>query len=167
MAGCRSTVPICLSEGWKAIVTPLEWTVWAECLRDNPNQGFRDLIVSGLREGLLMGFSYEAGMGQSSSKNMPSALKRPEVVREYLLKECTEGRVIGPVEPALLLMVHTSRFGVIPKGLSGKWHLIVDLSSPEWNSMNNRISESLCSLTLCISRRCWLGQSWKRGSALN
>ncbi len=68
-------------------------------------------------------------------------------MREYLLKECAEGRVIGPVEPALLPMVHTSRFGVIPKGTSGKWRLIVDLSSPEGNSVNDGISESLCSLT--------------------
>ncbi len=147
MAGCRSTLPISLPEGWRAIITPLEWTVWAECLRDHPDQGFRDLIVSGLREGFRIGFNYEASMGQSSSKNMPSALERPEVVREYLLKECAEGRVIGPVEPALLPMVHTSRFGVIPKGTSGKWRLIVDLSSPEGNSVNDGISESLCSLT--------------------
>ena len=44
-------------------------------------------------------------------------------------------------------MIHTSRFGVIPKGQTGKWRLIVDMSSPEGHSINDGIPESLCSLS--------------------
>eukprot|EP00731_Ephydatia_muelleri_P006555 Em0003g803a len=43
-------------------------------------------------------------------------------------------------------MVHVSRFGVIPKGSSGKWRLILDLSSPEGASVNDGIDSGLCSL---------------------
>ena len=43
--------------------------------------------------------------------------------------------------------VHTSRFGVIPKDQqSDKWRLIVDLSSPATKSVNDGISQALCSM---------------------
>lgn len=43
--------------------------------------------------------------------------------------------------------VHISRFGVIPKGSTGKWCLILDMSSPEGKSVNDEIQEFLCSLS--------------------
>ena len=78
---------------------------------------------------------------------MLSALERPEVVREYLATECSEGRVLGPLEPAKFPQIHTSHFGVIPKELTGRWRLIVDMSSPEGGSVNDGIPEELCSLS--------------------
>ena len=77
---------------------------------------------------------------------MLSAVQNPNVVREYLVKECVEGRILGPLPVSNFLMVHISRFGVIPKSSSGKWCLIVDLSAPEEHSVNDRIKEDLCSL---------------------
>ena len=38
-------------------------------------------------------------------------------------------------------------FGVIPKSDLGKWRLIVDLSSPSGDSVNDGIDKSLCSLS--------------------
>ena len=58
---------------------------------------------------------------------------------EYLTKECSEGRVLSP---ALFPSIHTSRFGVIPKGPSRKWRLMVNMSSSEGLSINNGIDES-------------------------
>ena len=46
---------------------------------------------------------------------MYSADEHPWVVQEYLLKECREGRVVGPLDPALLPQAQVSHFGVIPK----------------------------------------------------
>ena len=43
--------------------------------------------------------------------------------------------------------VHVSRFGVIPKGNSRKWRLILDLSSPEGQSVNDGINLEWCSLS--------------------
>jgi hypothetical protein len=79
--------------------------------------------------------------------NPTSAREHPEVIREYLTKECSEGRVLGPLDPDQFPYVHTSRFGVIPKGSAGKWRLIVDLSAPEGASVNNEIDKSLGSLS--------------------
>ena len=42
--------------------------------------------------------------------------------------------------------IHCSLIGLVPKGSSGKWCLIVDLSSPQGHSVNNGISSDLCSL---------------------
>ena len=77
---------------------------------------------------------------------MLSATQKPEIVREYLVKECVEGRVLGPVDPLKFPRIQVSRFGVIPKGSSGKWRLIVDLLSPEGHSVNDGIDGELCSL---------------------
>ena len=63
-------------------------------------------------------------------RNMLSATQKPEIVRKYLIKEYVEGRMMGPLDPLQFPRIQISRFGVIPNGLSGKWRLIVDLSSP-------------------------------------
>ncbi len=67
------------------------------------------------------------------------------MVCEYLLKECSEGRVLGPFPMAAFPSVQVSRFGVIPKSL-GKWRLILDLSSPEGSSVNDGIDSDFCSM---------------------
>lgn len=53
----------------------------------------------------------------------------------------------GSWAPSEFPQVHTSRFGVIPKGSTGKWRLILDMSSPEGLSVNDGIQEALCSLS--------------------
>jgi len=68
---------------------------------------------------------------------MGSALKQREVVGEYLAEECAQGRILSPFSLGCLPGLQVSRFGVIPKGKSGKWCLIVDLPSPEGKSVND------------------------------
>ena len=71
----------------------------------HPDREFADYIVRGLRDGFRIGLTIPI---------MASAQDHPEVVWEYLAKECSEGKVIGPLDPACFPMVHTSRIGVIP-----------------------------------------------------
>lgn len=78
---------------------------------------------------------------------MLSAREHPDVIRDYLAKECSEGRMLDTLDPSLLLFIHTSRFGVIPKGSSGRWRVIVDMSAPEGAGVNDGIDESLCTLS--------------------
>ena len=70
---------------------------------------------------------------------MWSAKQHPQVVRDYILKEWEAGRLLGPFDHQMFPEVHVSRFGVIPKVDPGKWKLILDLSSPEGASVNDRI----------------------------
>ena len=92
-----------------------------------------------------MGFNYELARCKQAERNMRSAIEHPEVVRDYLARERSEGRVLGPFSLTAFPFVQVSRFGVIPKS-SGKWRLIIDLSSPEGSSVNNGIAPELCSM---------------------
>ena len=78
---------------------------------------------------------------------MKSATESTDVVEEYLFTEQAAGRVVGPLAPENVPFVQISPFGVIPKSEPGKWHLIVDLSSPEGKSVNDGICKELCSLS--------------------
>ena len=70
------------------------------------------------------------------------------MVWDYLSKEVSLRRVIGPIHPAVLPAgTQVSPFGVIPKSsLPGKWQLIVDLSSATNKSVNDGIDPELCSV---------------------
>ena len=78
-------------------------------------------------------------------KTMPSSCVEPELCRGPpscdRRAECVAGRVLGPFNP------HDFPFGVVPKGRFGNWRLIVDLSSPHGDSVNEGIPESWCSLS--------------------
>ena len=51
------------------------------------------------------------------------------------------GRVAGPFPQSPLPSLHVSHFGVIPRcNQPGKWHLILDLSSPVGHGVNDGIA---------------------------
>ncbi|KAL5493809.1 hypothetical protein EMCRGX_G015039 [Ephydatia muelleri] len=98
------------------IVTPLGWVEWDEALNHHPDQQFRAYVVSGLRQDFRVGFDYAHSGCQRASSNMHSAHEHAQVIREYLAVECSEGRVVGPLNPPWSQSIQISRFGVIPKG---------------------------------------------------
>ena len=119
---------------------------WKESLAAHPDQRLATFIVEGIRNGIRIGFNYRHQC-RSSLSNMASAQAHPEAVRKYLEEEIAKGRVIGPLNAESLPEVHVSPFGVIPKGSTGKWRLIVNLSAPEGGSVNDGIQEHWCSLS--------------------
>ena len=69
------------------------------------------------------------------------------MVERYLGEECSTSRILGSVQPGLILGLHISRFGVIPKGkIPGRWVLITGLSFPQGASVNDGIDLALCCL---------------------
>ena len=54
--------------------------------------------------------------------------------------------MVGPLSSEWATLVHCSPLGLVPKGVSGKWRVIVDLSSPWGRSVNAAIDQDLCSL---------------------
>ena len=146
MDACRSNTPTRLPEGMEQVESPLDWQEWDHCLAAHPDQQFRHYIVEGIRRGFRVGFDARQGDIRSSSNNMLSAREHPEIVNEYLARECGAGRVLGPLDPSQFPQVHTSPFGVIPKS-SGGWRLIVDLSSPKGSSVNDGVSKAQSSLS--------------------
>ena len=125
---------------------PLRLAAWDAALRSHPDKRFCSYILNGLRWGFHVGFHRARDSLRSSRRNIPSAYEHPEVVDKYLLAEQAAGRILGPF-PSPPHGLHISRFGVIPKkSQPGKWRLIVDLSSPHGFSVNDGVSEALCSL---------------------
>ena len=150
------------------IQTPLCWQEWDCQLADHPDQHFQHYIVEGLRYGFRIGFDYaRANQISSSVRNMPSTREHPRNITEYLAEECSLGRVIGPLDPNQFPQVHVSRFGLIPKGSTGKWRLIVDLSSPQGLSVNDGVDEVLSTLTYVVIEDAMRGISARgRGSIM-
>jgi len=115
-------------------------------LLDHPNTRLVRFLLNGICQGFHIGFARLPESLKSARKNLEGATQRPQVVDDYLSLEVSAGRVVGPFPPRAVPHVHISRFGVIPKGRSGKWRLIVDLSHPRGHSINDGISKPLCSL---------------------
>ena len=80
---------------------------------------------------------------------MTNTHQHPKIITDYLEKERTLGRLLGPFPPMLHIPeLHINRFGVIPKGHNtGKWRLITDLSHPPGQTANDGIDPIICSLT--------------------
>ena len=141
--GDNTTVPAWL----RRVATPLIWREWGRDLHDHPDPDFRAYILRGIADGFRVGFSRSSSR-QLATSNMRSAIENAAVVREYLSKEISLGRIIGPIDiESVPTGTQISPLGVIPKSSQpGKWRLIVDLSSPGGRSVNDGIEPELCSL---------------------
>ena len=107
--------------------TPLNTKEWAYMLRDHLDRAFAKYITAGLSSGFRISFDRRCPLSLATT-NMRSVSVHPHVVADYLRKEISLGRMLGPFPLSLVGRLHTNRFGVIPKGHNmGKWHLITDL----------------------------------------
>lgn len=52
--------------------------------------------MEGIKSGFRLGFNGLCTPHRASS-NILSATEKPEVIQDYLAKECSEGRVFGPL----------------------------------------------------------------------
>ena len=148
LAGCAPLNPSRLPASLTQIVTPLNWRAWQLALQSHPDRDFASYIVAGIRDGFKVGFNYhKTSKLRSKPRNIGSAYAHPDVVSKYLSDECEYGRILGPFSSPPI-PIHTSSFGVIPKRHQhNKWRLIVDLSSPEYHSVNDGIDTNLCSFS--------------------
>ena len=120
-------------------VTPLQAQQFSWELRLHPHWQKVDFVLDGIRHGFRLGFCHTQRL-KPAKTNKPSADQNPSVIDEYLAHEVSRGRVAGPFEFPPLPNLQVSSFSVIPKrGQAGKWHLIVDLSSPISSSVNDGI----------------------------
>lgn len=132
--------------GLDQVHSPLVLQRWRQSLQNYPDTTFAKYLLEGIAGGFRIGFDYQQHKCRSAKRNMLSATQHQSVIDEYLAKECSVGRIIGPIAKGSLPL-QINRFGVIPKPhRPGKWRLIVDLSSPG-ASVNDGVSTDLCSLT--------------------
>ena len=135
------------------IATPLNVEAWAESLSRHPDRHFAEYINDGLRYGFRIGADRSKLIGPAPN-NMPSALHHRRVVSDYIDNERRLGRMLGPFSPdAFASTIQMNRVGVIPKGQTGKWRLIMDLSYPPGRSVNDAIDPAHCSLVYTTVER--------------
>ena len=138
------------SQALLPVKTPLWVEAWGRALGRHPDTALVCYIIDGLCQGFRIGFNYSSPL-RSATTNMESARQHPEIISDYLAKEESLGRMLGPFSKEMsahIPSLHINRLGVIPKGHNtGKWRLITDLSYPHGQSVNDGIDPSLCSLS--------------------
>ena len=143
---CRPVNPVPLP-AIATVSTPLVIPAWEDALKPHPDRVLAQYILRGLQCGFRIGFDRSHHL-QSALANMASAQLHPDVIDEYPGKELALGRMLGPFPVSFLPPdLQINRFGVIPKGRSGKWRLIMDLSFPPDRSVNDGIDPEFCSLS--------------------
>ena len=121
-------------------VSPIRVDKLRQEVLTHPDQSFVTYALDGLQNGFRVGFNPASVSLKSATQNMPSASLQPSVIDDYLSTELAKGRVVGPFSSPPLPHLHISCFEVIPKKHQpGKWHLILDLSSPDGDSVNDGI----------------------------
>ena len=141
---CRPDHPRTTPDPLTHVSTTLSTKAWVKALAAHPDRAFAQYVTSGLQTGFRIDFNYPSPL-RSATANMPSAAHHPQVMNDYMAKELSLGRFLGPFSSFPAGQV--SRVWVIPKGHNtGKWRLITDLLFPEGASVNDGIDPILCSL---------------------
>lgn len=90
----RAVVPIWLQK----VTTSLVLWEWSRELDGHPDKRFRLYIMNGIENGFRIGFN-RATICRLASSNMRSAVENASVVSDYLKKEMSLGRILGPIPP--------------------------------------------------------------------
>ena len=127
------------------VTTPLMVPAWSKALQTHRDQAFAQYVVNGLCHGFCIGFSRSTPL-RSARTNMGYAHLHPGVVTNYIEKELSLGRMLGPFPTSFSVPeLQINRFGVGPKGHNmGKWRLITDLSFHLGMSVNEGVDPCLC-----------------------
>ena len=132
---------------WPTSPSPIKLTNWREYLRVHPDRRFASYIYSGLSAGFRIGFNRHCTDLRPSLRNHPSAFENSGHVWGFILAEREAGRLVGPLDHYLLPRVHTSPIGLVPKSQPNQWRMIVDLSYPTGQSVNDGIDSKLASIS--------------------
>ena len=90
---------------------------------------------------------YDGPGNAMMAPNLLSAHQHPEVVDQYIEKELSSGRLVGPFPSSPFPYFRVSPLGVVPKKSPGGFRLIQHLSYPSGASVNDYIPPEHTSVT--------------------
>lgn len=122
------------------VVSPINIEVLEHLLQDYPCPGTRNYLVSGFRHGFDIGFRGSFIVPNARPRNLMSARNNVNQVSEAIAKELSRGHTSGPFPFPPFPHTHCSPIGSAPKP-DGSVRLILDLSSPRGDSVNEGISQ--------------------------
>ncbi len=120
----------------KQIVTPLRHLKFEEELKSHTDPNWAHELITGITKGVSLG--YQGRKCQRISKNLISAYSHPQIIDDELSKELRLQRIAGPFDTPPMANLQCSGVGVIPKKTGG-WRMIMHLSAPQDNSINDGI----------------------------
>ena len=123
--------------------TPLRHSQFERELAHDPDKAFTLQLRTALQHGVDIG--YKGPVGPNDVRNLPSALQHPQIIDAELTKECAAGRILGPFHSRPLKNLRCSGIGVVSIK-NNKWRMIMHLSAPAGNSINDFISKDDFSL---------------------
>ena len=144
---CKITTPLD-REAWEALVAAHPDRAHARYIIDGtqPNRAYACYIIDGISNGFHIGFAFSTHTFLSAHSNHPSAREHPKS-SPRLATEIAKSHLVGPLDRSDLPYVQISSLGTVPKKHTrNKWRLILDLSHPQGNSINDGIARTLCSL---------------------
>ena len=118
--------------------TPLQHFQFESKLEHHPDRAWVSRLLNGIEYGVKIG--YDGPHSLIKAKNLLSAYKYPHIIVAELTKECAVGRILGPFTSPPFPTLHCSGLGVVPKK-NGKWRMIMHLSAPVRQSINDHISK--------------------------
>lgn len=121
------------------ISTPVNIPYFARALEQHPNQELVNYLVNGLKFGFDIGTNYNPH-APTRPKNHKSALDHPEGVTVAIAKELRNGHIAGPFTSPPWSNLQCSPLGARVKD-DESYRLIMDLSHPKGNSVNDLISK--------------------------
>ena len=122
------------------VISPIRVDVLEELLTDYPCSLTRDYLLQGFTFGFDIGFKGTFVDLHARPRNLLSALNSVDAVNEAIRKELERGHTSGPFSIAPFDLSHCSPIGAAPKS-DGSARLILDLSSPRGDSVNDGISQ--------------------------
>lgn len=118
------------------IRSPINVNNLASALTNFPDSQITKYLLDGFNFGFDIGYS--GSISPSRPHNLLSARNHPREVQEALNKELMRSHTSGPFKDPPFAITHCSPLGAVPKK-DGSFRIILDLSSPRDNSVNDGI----------------------------
>ena len=123
-----------------SVCSPVRVDALSHFLELYPFPEIRDYLINGFRNGFDIGFRGSFEDDNARPRNLRSARDNVEQVSEAIIKELSRGHTAGPFPHPPFPFTHCSPIGSAPKP-DGSVRLILDLSSPRGDSVNDGISQ--------------------------
>ena len=108
-------------------------------LRSHPQPAKVSYLLSGLQHGFSL--EYEGERSFRAPDNLPSAQIKPQLIKDRLNKEIKLGRMWGPFDNLPFQHLMCSPVGLVPKKDTDEMRMIMHLSYPYGESINDFIDE--------------------------
>ena len=103
------------NEHWPRYRSPIHLDELTPFLARHPDQAFAAFIHVGLSAGFRIDFTDDRANLTARGRNHLSTLANEAVIDDRIRAELAEGRLLGPIPPHLLPLVHVSPLGLVPK----------------------------------------------------